>query len=219
MIVADLHIHSKYSKDSLLDVKTLIKTAKRKGLNVIAVTDHNTIKGSIAAMKALTPRDKITLIPGVEMKVRNYDIICLFVTEQPKPTNNYYEFFEEVRELGAITVLAHPFRKIMGPPKLLAEKVNLIETLNARNSHESNLKAEQLAANLNKQGIAGSDAHLAMEIGRAKTIFPDDAEDEERLRKILLKGKRITVGYTSPLVVRLLSTIIEIIKKNIPTPM
>jgi len=47
----DLHIHSKYSKDSINDPKWIIKIAKNKGLNGVAITDHNTIKGSLVAKK------------------------------------------------------------------------------------------------------------------------------------------------------------------------
>ena len=43
----DLHIHSKYSSDGIMDVKDIMKIAIKRGLNGIAITDHNTIKGGL----------------------------------------------------------------------------------------------------------------------------------------------------------------------------
>lgn len=40
----DLHTHSKYSSDGWIDPEMLVKTAIKKGLSGIAVTDHNTIR-------------------------------------------------------------------------------------------------------------------------------------------------------------------------------
>jgi len=41
----DLHIHSKYSQDGILEPKAIVDIAASKGLKGIAITDHNTIKG------------------------------------------------------------------------------------------------------------------------------------------------------------------------------
>lgn len=40
----DLHIHSKYSSDGVLDPEKIVKIATKRGLSGIAITDHNTIK-------------------------------------------------------------------------------------------------------------------------------------------------------------------------------
>ncbi|MEA1994103.1 MAG: PHP domain-containing protein [Euryarchaeota archaeon] len=47
----NLHIHSKYSSDGVLDPEKIVRIAIKRGLNGIAVTDHNTIKGGIEAKK------------------------------------------------------------------------------------------------------------------------------------------------------------------------
>ena len=43
-IKADLHVHTTYSKDSLITPKDLIYYAKKRGLNAVAVTDHNSLR-------------------------------------------------------------------------------------------------------------------------------------------------------------------------------
>ena len=47
----DLHIHSKYSYDGILEPKDIVKIAIKKGLDGIAITDHNTVKGALEAKK------------------------------------------------------------------------------------------------------------------------------------------------------------------------
>ena len=39
----DLHIHLKYSSDGVLDPEKIVKIAAKRGLNGVAITDHNTI--------------------------------------------------------------------------------------------------------------------------------------------------------------------------------
>ena len=47
----DFHIHSKYSFDSFMDIEKIIKVAKKRGIDGIAIADHNTIKGGRKVLK------------------------------------------------------------------------------------------------------------------------------------------------------------------------
>jgi len=214
MIIADLHIHTKYSQDSLLEPKTVIKIAERRGLNTIAITDHNTIKGALATLNAVSKQNNLIVIPGAEMRILDHDILCLFITEQPRRINNYAEFLDHVKELNAVTILAHPYRKRKPLPHDLIKGVDLIETFNARTPPQANKKARMLARSFNKSETAGSDAHLSIEIGRAKTIIPQEPEDLEELRKALLYGERVIIGKESPIIVHIPTIAIEIFKKH-----
>ena len=48
---SDFHIHTKYSYDSILEPRVLVKHALRKGTSILAITDHNTIQGIFAILK------------------------------------------------------------------------------------------------------------------------------------------------------------------------
>lgn len=63
-MVADLHIHSTYSDGSYLPEEIIIK-AQNKGLNTIALTDHDTVAGIEDALK-YGKKYGITVIPGIE---------------------------------------------------------------------------------------------------------------------------------------------------------
>ena len=63
MGTADLHIHSIYSYDATTTVRAILKQAADVGLNVIAVTDHDEIRGSFEAAQ-LAPQYGLEAIPA-----------------------------------------------------------------------------------------------------------------------------------------------------------
>ena len=68
--VCDLHMHSKAS-DGQYSPLELVRYAKERGLQVIALTDHDAIKG-IAEAQLEGERIGLKVIPGVEMSAREY---------------------------------------------------------------------------------------------------------------------------------------------------
>ena len=66
MGLADLHIHSIYSYDGTTSITAALARARQIGLNVIAITDHDEINGSLKALE-LAPRYGLEVIPGIEV--------------------------------------------------------------------------------------------------------------------------------------------------------
>ncbi|MDY0234490.1 MAG: PHP domain-containing protein [Gudongella sp.] len=65
MRIFDLHTHTNYS-DGLYSPKELINKAKTKGLNGIAITDHDTIGGIPEASEYINELKNFQIIPGIE---------------------------------------------------------------------------------------------------------------------------------------------------------
>lgn len=63
---ADLHLHTTAS-DGRLSPKELVSLAAKVGLDIIAITDHDTIDGVEPALAAAKPFSSITVVPGVEI--------------------------------------------------------------------------------------------------------------------------------------------------------
>jgi predicted metal-dependent phosphoesterase TrpH len=162
----DLHVHSKYSHDSLLDPSEILKIAIKRGLDGVAIIDHNTIKGGLVAEKTNKNPD-FEVIVGSEIKTEYGDIIGLFLNEEVK-SRKFMEVIEEIKNQGGLTALAHPFRPYEVPEKIILH-LDFIEGFNARSKKWQNQKAYALALTLNKKVIAGSDAHFSFEIGRGRT--------------------------------------------------
>src|SRR3989338_9662557 len=111
----DLHIHTHHSSCSILKADTLLKIAKRVGLDGIAVADHNTIKGGVEVSKANKDKD-FEVIPSIEVNTDRGHVLGLYVNTDIKP-GDFFEVSEEIKRQGGIAIIAHPFRMIphLGP--------------------------------------------------------------------------------------------------------
>jgi predicted metal-dependent phosphoesterase TrpH len=65
-VKADLHLHTTAS-DGRLEPAEIVSLAVKVGLDVIAITDHDTIDGVIPALEAASAADSLKVIPGVEI--------------------------------------------------------------------------------------------------------------------------------------------------------
>jgi len=187
----DLHFHTIVSKDSAIPVNmATIKAIKKRGLNGIAITDHDSF-AAVAKMSRLLAREGLAAIPGEEVHTPGKgEILCYFIQEPIKP-GSWEEVIDAARMQDGLVVLAHPFDYIRGNwmayfagkhrdqlPRLLA-RIDGLETYNARNySPGGNKWARERAKAGNFLGTAGSDAHNAFEIGCAFTEFDDDGDPE-----------------------------------------
>lgn len=206
----DFHIHSKYSKDSLLQPKKIIRLSRKRGLSGTAVTDHNTIRGGIKTLQL--SNFGLMVIVGAEIKTEFGDIIGLFLNEEII-SRNAFEVVDEIRDQGGIVVLPHPFRKGKEIPHEISNKIDAIEGFNARSEHNANVRAQEYAKMKNLPAIAGSDAHISWEIGRGKTILPYVSTVED-VRNVILTGKLRIIGTESPYIVHGFSVGIEGIKEK-----
>ncbi|MDH7597408.1 MAG: PHP domain-containing protein [Methanothrix sp.] len=181
----DLHIHSRYS-DGRASVEEILRVARRKGLDGIAVTDHNTLDGSRAALQiSRSSYRELIVVRGVELDTSEGHLIVLGVDEMPEPGITPEETIEEAHDLGGIAVLPHPyhlFRHSIGriPP------VDAVEVCNSKYILGlSNLRAKLEARRQCIPMVAGSDAHLAETVGLGITILNAASEDDvlEEIRK------------------------------------
>jgi len=211
-IEVDLHIHTKYSIDSLLDPKTVIRVALMRGLSAIAITDHNSIKGSLIAMREASSVKNLTVIPGIEVKTDLGDLIGLYIQDEIK-SRSFFDVMDEIRRQDGLVILPHPYNAHKGVIDNLVKYVDVVEVLNGRSSHTKNERADNLASKFNKPKLACSDAHFAFEIGRVKTKFPSDTSATEELRKFILNGGRELIGKESPFIVHGFSFAIEVFKR------
>jgi len=188
----DFHIHTCCSKDSPMKPIKIIKVAKMKGLEGIAVTDHNTIQGGLDVAKYADSNFKVII--GSEIITKTCEIIGLFLKNEIR-SNDPLEVIDKIKKQDGLSILPHPFRSnslFQKPLNLnlirIAEKVDAIEVFNARTPTASNEKARLLKLKLNKSMVAGSDAHFYNEIGNATTLLPI-FKNEKELKTNILEGK------------------------------
>jgi hypothetical protein len=161
-LIADFHIHSKYSHDSIMSLEDIVKRAKKAGLSAIAITDHNTIKGGLHAQN-MGRKIGIRVVVGAEISTDYGDIIGLDLNEEIL-VNEWQRVIREIRSQGGVIVLPHPYRDHKDPEEI-ARTVDFIEVWNSRCTPEENNKAAMLANTTGKKIMLGSDAHCPAEIG------------------------------------------------------
>jgi predicted metal-dependent phosphoesterase TrpH len=211
MFFVDLHIHSKYSYDSLIEPSTILKVARRVKLNAIAIVDHNTITGAIVARK-ICKEDSLVII-GSEITTNLGDIIGLFLNEEIR-SRNVFEVIDEVKSQDGLILLPHPFRTVKDifEIKEVIPLIDLIEGYNSR--HPITFKQFSQLKMLTKPLVAGSDAHFTREIGLCRTVVHKEINTEEDLRKALLEEVIDICGSPSPSYLEFLSQLIKGLKRK-----
>ena len=196
-LIYDLHVHSVYSYDSISFPKYILKKAKSIGLNGIAITDHDTIKGAKKIMKANKGCEDLEIIIGSEIKTDHGDVIGLFLDEDIK-SKNIHEVIEEINEQNGFSILPHPYKTFPKIPSTILTKVGAIEIMNARIPEELNKKSRELIQKKNLLYCGGSDAHFVSHIGSVSTCYNQDIGSLSIDNiNIALKKPRI-IGSTVP---------------------
>ena len=204
-LFAELHCHTCYSKDSLMLPDRLIEVARKRGLQRLAITDHNVFEGARIAARL----DPELIIPGEEIMTTGGELLAYYVQELVPPGLAPERTIEILRQQGAVISVAHPLDALRAGHwseselRRILPLVDAVEVFNARvASAACNRRAAELAAAAGKPGTAGSDAHAYFEVGRTAVRLPA-FHDAEGLRAALPAAE--VVGRLSPYWVHLFS--------------
>lgn len=189
MLTVEFHCHTIYSKDSLVRPEALVAAARKKGLDRVIVTDHNSIGGALAAHR-LAPD---LIIVGEEIKTTEGEFLAAFVKEEIPRDLSPMETLRRLKEQNAFISVSHPFDRMRGwkfeALMQIIPYVDAIETFNARCiSDAPNQKAVDFAREHNLAGTVGSDAHTTRELGRA-VLHLDSFSTSDDLRRVIRQGR------------------------------
>ena len=212
-MIIDPHIHSRYSGDATASPGDIIRKSREIGLDAIAIADHNTLKGSILAMKEAKDLDEFMVIPAMEVTTNKGHIVALGITQEIEKGLSPEDTIDKIRSYGGIAIAPHPFVRyregLCGYVKDL--DIDAIETLNSRYIFGySNWRAKRLATKRKIPEIGASDAHFLGAIGSCVTELEAEFSVESVIKGIL-SGKTNVFGNRTPLQLILK----EVIKKKI----
>ncbi|MFH1086244.1 MAG: PHP domain-containing protein [Chloroflexota bacterium] len=166
----DLHVHTTHSRDGLIAPRSIARWARRRRLDAVAITDHNTIAGALE----LHALDDLPIIVGEEIRTNEGELIGLFLERHVPPGLSPEETAWVIRQQGGLVYVPHPCDRVRGSALSAAAllrmlgQVDIIEVLNARVTFlVDNRQARALAAAHGLAMGAGSDAHQGYELGRA----------------------------------------------------
>jgi predicted metal-dependent phosphoesterase TrpH len=192
-MLIDLHIHTKQgSRCSSLDIKDLVKQARKMHLDAVCITDHNTTM-AVETVKEVGNEQGLIVLGGMEVRCREGDILTFGLQEPPNPGIAALDLLELVQRSGGAAIVAHPFRASapsLGRVVCDIPGFDALEVLNGNSSGAENKKACFAAQKLHLPGTGGSDAHFCASVGRFATEFENDCIKGEKELIAALKGGR-----------------------------
>lgn len=196
---ADLHVHTTAS-DGTSSVADVVRAAQRAGLQVLAITDHDTIKGAQEAQR-MAAEYGLEIIVGEEVSTAQGHLLAWFVQHHIAPGRSLAATIDEVHQQGGLCALAHPFGLFVSSAgdwtradRRGAWAVDAIETFNASllplgmNGH-----AAHVAARSGMAAVGGSDSHHAATVGYGYTVFPGCTAAD--LRAAILARQTAAAGH------------------------
>jgi predicted metal-dependent phosphoesterase TrpH len=191
MLKLEFHCHTHVSKDSLTNPVDLVSVARRKGVDRVVITDHNSIEGAREAQEI----DPELIIIGEEIMTTKGEILAAFVREEISALLSPQETISQLKAQGAFISVSHPFdelRKGGWMENDLLEILPFVDAIEVFNSRcmlpRFNRRAELFAREHNIAGTVGSDAHAAFEVGRSLLLL-DPFTGPEGLRNVIRGAK------------------------------
>jgi glycosyltransferase involved in cell wall biosynthesis/predicted metal-dependent phosphoesterase TrpH len=203
----DLHCHSTASAVAKLGVQSALglpecatppeevyALAKRRGMDFVTITDHDTIDGALAIADRPDVFVSEELTVAFRGEPQQVHVLCLGITPDDHEWLQAHRDDVEVvaaylhdREITC--ALAHPFYAVAAPltprhRRRLAELFGIWEVRNGARDAELNLPAAIYIETHGGTGIGGTDDHAGIDIGRTCSETPFAATPDEFLAHV-----------------------------------
>jgi len=221
---ADLHIHSAYSYDGTASISAIMKYIEdNTSLNVIAITDHDTVRG-VQEAQELGPKYNLEVVPGIEISCAEGHVLGLFIDQAVPAGLPLEETVLRVGDLGGLCIAAHPMARginslsfaaiwnILKNPKVAKILIG-IEAFNGGlvYTRRNPIVAEE-CRKLPLALTRNSDAHTLHMLGQGMTYFIGSTVDELRTalfdhmtlphKKRKLTGAGVAASYVPRILLR-----------------
>lgn len=202
----DLHIHdNKYSPDSHMSIEEIVKEAKRKGLDGIALTNHENVDVK-DGIEELVKKYDFTIFPGVEYLTTDGDIVAFGIDRLPENQMNAQEFIDYVNSFGGTCTSAHPYRtnnRGLEDKLYKVKGLTAVEGYNGSTTDYYNGLAVKAAHDTGVQVLGSSDAHIVEKVGIYATLLPYRVNNVKELIKALKTNKCKPLAYRNGMYVEL----------------
>lgn len=222
-VTIDLQTHTSHSTScGWMSPSDLVRTAEEKGLDGVAVTDHNVMTGVEEARKSAS--QDFLIIPGEEIDTDEGQVIGLFLDEPIDPNQPPETVLDEIHRQDGIAMVPHPFdvfRENLGSLEPHLDTIDCIETVNSRCVlRRFNRRASTFAEEHGLPATGGSDAHFASEVGRAFTSVKVSKAHEgnsrlDAVKNAMQEGRIYPVGGEGSVLVHLRTKLVKIYNNRI----
>ena len=197
MLKMDSHIHSEYSPDSSSKIDDILRTAKERNIDIIAISDHNTVDGTSEVLQKTRNTD-ILAIPSIEISSTQGHILGFGCEENVPKDLSPQDTIDRIHDLGGLAIIPHPYcfyrHGLLCKSDYKDLKIDAIETKNARFIvGYCNSKAKKLSKKENIPELGASDAHYWKFVGDCYSKI-DAEKDIDSVLKAIAKGKMEACG-------------------------
>lgn len=196
----DLHLHdNKYSTDSHISIEEIVREAKRKGLDGIALTNHEN-PDVVKEIDKLVEKYDFVIFPGVEYLTKDGDIVAFGIDKLPEEQMSAQEFIEYVDRFGGTCTAAHPYRtnnRGLEDKLYTVKGLTAIEGYNGSTSDYHNGLAVKAGKELGIQVIGSSDAHVVEKVGVYATLLPYKVKNVKELIEALKTNRCKPLKYVN----------------------
>ena len=185
----EIHCHTHHSVgtkiiwEGLNSPADVIKSAKKKGIGGVAITDHNSNKAWKEAAET-AKKEGIVFIPAIEISSGKGHILGLGLNDYIRSGLSVEETVDRIHQQGGVAIAAHPY-DIKGEG--IQDEFVKADAAEAFNALNVDLFANRFTERkIRKTGMpmtVGSDAHSVEMLGHALNIVDADNVDDF-LRKI-----------------------------------
>ncbi len=193
LLKLDLHVHTRCSSDAFTDPDVIARIARKRGLDGIAVTEHD--------LPSSYRSNEILVVPGIEVSSREGHIVALGAYEGVPKGLSADQTIELLRGQNCVIVVPHPY-DILSPsvdPLRLRNRVDGIETVNSSMIPFwfAKRKSEKAARALGVSMVAGSDSHIPSTIGDSYTLLEVSSPTVEGVLESIRLGKTTPCGSST----------------------
>jgi hypothetical protein len=183
VLSGDFHMHTRFS-DGVLSPCDLVLLGRRRGLDVIAVTEHNSVFPSqLARACARLVEDAPLVIAGEEVTTLHLHLLALGVERDVDARAAPIDVVKAVHEQGGVVIAAHPTKRYHAALEPLCDRLDGVEVVHPLAFRgESGIGAwSDIVAfargpcGKDKAMIGTSDFHAGSVLGIVRThVFVDD---------------------------------------------
>jgi len=199
MLRMDLHVHTDYS-DSKNSVQEVLREATAAGLDGLAITDHKTIQGALAA-SSLAGQNLLVIV-GQEIKTTRGEILGYGLRDPVPDKLDLREAVSEIHSQGGVAAVPHPTLPVLGIrslSELTRAGVDAIEVVSALTPFPRRYmeKNRRLSSELGLPVVAGSDSHYRGTVGQTYTLLEVEERSQQAVLRSIENGRTSVVFHPS----------------------
>jgi hypothetical protein len=201
VLEVDLHAHTRFA-DGFLSPFDLVLQARRRGLDALAITDHNILFPAKMGRWFARAIGGPAILMGEEITTRGYHVHAVGLTEHVDASLPIERVIEEAHRQGAVVIAAHPVKRFwpaLVPVRSKLDATEVMHPLAFGGRDGAGWRWEEMrqyyedarAEGKTLTAVASSDYHFFSPLGVTRTLVFAKSASEGDVMEALRAGKTV----------------------------